>query len=57
MAARSPFTASQVGNIVTDEVEDQEFLFSGSDDDFDAGLLDDDYDPLEREQGKHTDSE
>ncbi len=33
---------------------DNEFLFPGSDDDFDADLLEDEYDPLDREQGKYT---
>ena len=52
MAARSPhFTASQVGDLVTGE-DDTEFLLPVSDDDFDAGLLDDEQDPLDREQGK-----
>lgn len=52
MAVRSPhFTASQAGDLVTAE-DDTEFLFSGSDDDFDAGLLVDEHDPLDREQGK-----
>ena len=47
------FTASQVGDLITGEGEDDhEFLFPGSDDDFDAGM-DDDYDPLDREQGKN----
>ena len=41
------FTAAQVGSILED---DTELVFSGSDDDFDA-LLDEDLDPLEREQG------
>ena len=31
--------------------DDTEFIFSGSDDDFDFSA--DDYDPLEREQGNH----
>ena len=43
------FTASEVGNIVTREVDDPEYIFPGSDDDFDASL--DIYDPLDREQG------
>ena len=42
------YTASQVGSLLDD---DTEFIFSGSDDDFDAGI-DDEYDPLERAQGK-----
>ena len=45
------YTASQVGSLLDD---DTEFIFSGSDDDFDAGI-DDEYDPLERAQGnKYT---
>ena len=51
MATRPEFfTASEVGNIVTGEVDDPEYIFPGSDDDFDASL-DDIYDPLDREQG------
>ena len=47
MASRHPvFTAAQVGGLL------DEFIFSGSDDDFDVSA-DDDYDPLEREQGNH----
>ena len=42
------FTAAQVGSILED---DEEFVFSGSDDDFDTGL-DEELHPLEREQGK-----
>ena len=50
MASRHPvFTAAQVGGLLDD---DTEFIFSGSDDDFDVSA-DDDYDPLEREQGNH----
>ena len=46
MASRHPvFTA---GGLLDD---DTEFIFSGSDDDFDFSA--DDYDPLEREQGNH----
>jgi len=54
MAAGSHyFTASQVGDLVTGEGEDDaEFLFPGSDDDFDA-CVDDDYDPLGRDQDKN----
>ena len=49
MASRHPvFTAAQVGGLLDD---DTEFIFSGSDDDFDFSA--DDYDPLEREQGNH----
>ena len=44
---RQVFTAAQVGSLLDD---DAEFVFSGSDDDFDAGL-DGEFDPLEREQG------
>ena len=44
------YTASEVGDLVTAE---DEFLLTGSDDDFDAAL-DDDLDPLDREQGKNT---
>lgn len=44
------YTASQVGSLLTTQDDDTEFIFSGSDDDFDAG--DDEYDPLERAQGK-----
>ena len=40
-------TLDQVGSLLED---DTEIVFSGSDDDFDADL-DDDFDPLEREQG------
>lgn len=48
------YTASEVGDLVTArEDNDTEFLFPGSDDDFDAGL-DDELDPLDREQGKYT---
>ena len=48
-ASRHPvFTAAQVGGLLDD---DTEFIFSGSDDDFDFSA--DDYDPLEREQGNH----
>ena len=58
MAARPEhFTASQVGEIVTADTEDdREFIFPGSDDDFDAGQLEEeyDYDPLGREQGKYV---
>ena len=32
--------------------EDTEFVFSGSDDDFEVDL-DEEFDPLEREQGNH----
>ena len=54
MAAGSQyFTASQVGDLVTGEREDDpKFLFPGSDDDFNAHV-DDNYDPLDREQGKN----
>ena len=46
------FTASEVGHLLTEhEDNDGEFLFLGSDDDFDTSL-DVVYDPLEREQGK-----
>ena len=44
------FTASEVGNIVVGEDDDPEYIFPGSDDDFDASL-DDIQDPLDREQG------
>ena len=48
MASRQQvFTASQVGSLLD---EDTEFVFSGSDDDFDVDL-DEEFDPLEREQG------
>ena len=47
------FTASQVGDLVTGEGEDDhEFLIRGSDNDFDASK-EDNYDPLDREQGKN----
>ena len=50
MAARSPhFTALEVGTLVTEGDDDTEFLFPGSDDDF--NVVDIEYDPLEREQG------
>ncbi len=42
------YTAGQVCEMVTDD--DHKFLFSGSDDDFDTGNLED-YDALDREQG------
>ena len=42
------FTAAQVGSLMDD---DEQCLFSGSDDDFDVSL-DQELDPLEREQGK-----
>lgn len=51
------FTASQVGDLVTADTEDdREFVFPGSDDDFDSCEQQDDYeyDPLEKEQGKHV---
>ena len=44
------FTALEVTNIVTGEDDDPEYIFPGSDDDFDASL-DDIQDPLDREQG------
>ena len=48
------YTASEVGDLVAaGEDDDTEFLFPGSDDDFDAGL-DEELDPLDREQGKYT---
>ena len=49
MAAGSHYyTAAEVGDFIT--TDDTEFLFPGSDDDFDAGM-DDELDPLDREQG------
>ena len=55
MTARSPhFTAFEVGTLVTAEGDDDtEFLFPGSDDDF--NVLDVEYNPLDREQGKYVD--
>lgn len=55
MTARSPhFTALEVGTLVTAEGDDDtEFLFPGSEDDFD--VLDEEYNPLDREQGKYVD--
>ena len=47
MSRQQVLTAAQVGSIL----EEDEFVFSGSDDDFDASL-DQDLDPIEREQGK-----
>ena len=41
------FTALEVTNIVTGEDDDPEYIFPGSDDDFDASLDDDIQDPLE----------
>lgn len=48
------FTASEVGDLVTGQggEDDPEFLFPGSDDEFD-GDVDDDYGPLDREQGTY----
>ncbi len=43
------YTAGEVCDIIADD--DHEFLFSGSDDDFDLGELEDEYDALDREQG------
>ena len=40
-------TADEVCDLVTG---DQEYLFPGSDDDFDVGELEYEYDPLDREQ-------
>ena len=53
MAAGShSLTASKVGDLVTAEGnDDTEFLFPRSDDDFDASL-EDEYDPVDREQVK-----
>jgi len=49
------FTASEVGNIITaEEDDDVEFIFSGSDDDFEADTLEEAYDPLQREQSNYT---
>ena len=42
------YTVGEVCNMITD---DHKFLFSGSDDDFDMGDLEEGYDPLDREQG------
>ena len=50
MARKETFTALEVTNIVTGEDDDPEYIFPGSDDDFDASL-DDIQDPLDREQG------
>ena len=48
MAVRQEFfTESQVGSFLE---EDREYVFSGSDDDFDADF-DTDMDPLKREKG------
>ena len=47
MSRQQVFTAAQVDSIL----EEDEFVFSGSDDDFDASL-DQELDPIEREQGK-----
>ena len=48
MASRQQLmTLDQIGSLLED---DTEIVSSGSDDDFDADL-DDDFDPLEREQG------
>ena len=53
MAAGSHFTPLEVCDMIAgEEGDDAEFLFPGSDDDFDAGMLEDEYDPLDREQGK-----
>ena len=46
MARRQLFTAEKVGSLL----EDEEFVCSGSDDDFDTGL-DEELDPIDREQG------
>ena len=49
------FTASEVCDIVTaGEEDDPEYIFPGSDDDFDMSELDEGYDPLQREQGNVT---
>ena len=46
------FTATEVCDIVTAEDEDDpEYIFPGSDDDFDMSLGEEEYDALQREQG------
>ena len=52
-AGHSYFTSVEVRSMVTaDGEDDTEFLFTGSDDDFDADLQEE-YDPLDRKQGKY----
>lgn len=48
------FTADEVCDLLTEEGGDHEFVFPGSDDDFDASEVELEYDPLDREQGKQT---
>ena len=51
-AGHSYLTSVEVCRMVTaDGEDDTEFLLTGSDDDFDADLQEE-YDPLDREQGK-----
>ena len=54
MAARHRYTTVEVARMVTAGDDDPEFLFDGSDDDFDGDLQEEGYDPLDREQGKCT---
>ena len=46
------YTVQEVCDLIGEEDSDQEFLFSGSDDDFGLSDLDGDSDALDRDQGK-----
>ena len=46
------FTVGEVCDLLTGEGEDHEFVFPDSDDDFDVGEREYEWDPLDREQGK-----
>ena len=48
------FTAAEVCDLLTGVGEDHEFIFPGSDDDFDMSEVEFERDPLDREQGKQT---
>ena len=48
------FTVDEVCDLVAGAGEDQEYIFPGSDDDFDVGELEYEYDPLDRAQGKQS---
>ena len=46
------YTVQEVCDLIGEEDENQEFLFSGSDDDFGLSDVEADSDALDREQGK-----
>ena len=53
MAARYRYTTVEVARMVTAGDDDPEFLFDGSDDDFDGDLQEEGYDSLENKVNAH----